>query len=229
MAKHIGIIACSAEGAALCYRTICSVAASFMGEHNHPEITMHTIPLSKYMVYIRKDEWNQVAEIMLSSTKILKQAGADFAICPDNTIHQSFDLLKEHTSLPLLHIAEVVAQEARKNNFNKLGLCGTKYLMEGPVYPNILKDYGIEFVLPVQKDRIKINEIIFKELVYGQFLPLSRDFFYDVFYSFKSQGCDGVILGCTEIPLIIEPNKSPLAVLDSTRLLAKAAVEYALE
>jgi aspartate racemase len=228
MAKHIGIVGCSAEGAALCYRTICAEAPRQMGEHQHPEITMHTHPLSAYMVYIRAADWGNVAKLMLSSTEKLAQAGADFAICPDNTIHQSFSFVKKKSPIPWLHIAETVAEEAKRNAFRRLGILGTKYLMTGPVYPKVLETFGIAYDLPDVNEREKIDEIIFKELVNGVFSETSREYFNDVMQKLKQRGCDAAILGCTEIPLIVDPTDCPLPTLDSTRLLARAALRKAL-
>lgn len=228
MAKHIGIVACSAEGAALCYRTICSEAPNIMGEHNHPEISMHTFPLSKYMDFIYKSDWNRIAELMISSAEKVAQIGADFAICPDNTIHQAFPTVIEKSSIPWLHIAEVVGEEAKKNGFTKLGISGTKYLMTGPVYPTALQNMGIEWEIPSENDREKIDTIIFKELVNGIFTEKSRLFFNEVFEKLKHQGCNAVVLGCTEIPLLVKPDDCPLPSLDSTRLLARAAIKEAV-
>jgi len=226
--KHIGIVACSAEGAALCYRTICKEAAEYMGEHNHPEITMHTHPLSQYMVYIRKKEWEDVSRLMLSSTAILKQAGAELAICPDNTIHEAYPLVEPSSPIPWLHIAEEVAREANKNKYGKLGITGTKYLMTGPVYSSILKVKNIGCEIPDTADRKRIDDIIFSELVNGIFSENSRLYFNEIMQKFKDKGCEAVVLGCTEIPLLVDPNDSPLPVLDSTRILARAALKRSL-
>jgi aspartate racemase len=229
MVKHIGIVACSAEGAALCYRTICKEAAKDMGEHMHPEITMHTYPLSSYMVHIRAGDWDRVAELMISSAEKVAQVGADFALCPDNTIHQAFDIVKSRSVIPWLHIAEAVGEEAKRRKFKHLGILGTRYLMVGPVYPDTLKDFHITSEIPDQDDREHINEIIFTELVNGIFHERSRLFFNEVIERLKKRGCDAVVLGCTEIPLIVNPNDCPLPTLDSTRLLARAALRHALE
>ena len=229
MAKHIGIVGCSAEGAALCYRTICSEAPKVMGEHRPPEITMHTHPLADYMIPIRKGDWENVAAIMLSSAAKLAGAGADFAICPDNTIHQAFELVRGRSPIPWLHIAEAVAQEAKSRGFQHLAVLGTKYLMAGPVYPRVLDRFGISSGTPDAPVRAKIDEIIFKELVNGIFLEQSRLFFNQVMDTMKERGCDAAVLGCTEIPLIVDPNDTPLPTLDSTRLLAKEAIKRAIE
>ena len=228
MAKHIGIVACSAEGAALCYRTICAESPSEMGEHRHPEITMHTHPLSEYMVHIRAGYWDGVAQLMLSSVHKVAQAGADFAICPDNTIHQAFDLVTPKSPIPWLHIAAAVGEQAKKRGFKRLGILGTKYLMTGPVYPDSLNKFGITAEIPEEQDREEIDTIIFKELVNGVFPEKSRLYFNNVIRMLKHRGCDAVVLGCTEIPLIVDPNDCPLPTLDSTRLLARAALQSAL-
>lgn len=229
MSKHVGIVACSAEGAALCYRTLCREAASVMGEHLHPETSMHTYPLADYMVHIRSDNWTGVADLMLSSVHKLAEIGADFAICPDNTIHQAYSLVVEKSPIPWLHIAEVVATEAKSRGFSKLAITGTKYLMTSPVYPDALANRGIQFLIPEKDVRENIDNIIFTELVNGLFLEKSRLYFNHEIQKVKAQGCDAVVLGCTEIPLLVDPEDCPLPVLDSTRLLAQAALMEALK
>jgi aspartate racemase len=229
MARHIGIVACSAEGAALCYRTLCGEAPAWMGEHRHPEVTLHTHPLAEYMVHIRAGAWDQVARLMLSSARKLASVGADFAICPDNTIHQAFEMVARESPIPWLHIAQAVADEAKRRNFLRLGITGTKYLMTGPVYPNLLGRLGLSCEIPDPEDRERINEIIFNELVKGLFREDSRAYFNQVVERLKNRGCDAVVLACTEIPLLVDPADCPLPVLDSTRLLARAAIREALE
>ncbi len=229
MAKHIGIVACSAEGAALCYRTICTEAPSLMGEHMHPEITMHTHPLGDYMTHIRPGNWKEVAGLMLSSARVLAEAGADFAICPDNTIHQAYDRVALESPIPWLHIAESVAREAQDRGFDRLAITGTKYLMTGPVYPDRLEASGISCEIPEEQDRERIDRIIFTELVNGIFREPSRLYLNQVIQKLANRGCTAVVLGCTEIPLLVDPEDCPLPTLDSTRLLARAALRMALE
>ncbi|MBW2485860.1 MAG: amino acid racemase [Deltaproteobacteria bacterium] len=228
MPKHIGIIGCSGEGAALCYRTICGEAPALMGEHMHPEVSMHTHPLAEYMVHIRKGDWEKVAALMLSSTKKLSTIGAQFAICPDNTIHEAFEIVKAQSPIPWLHIAEAVAEKACTENYKQLAILGTKYLMTGPVYPDTLKKFDMAGQIPAENDRNHIDDIIFKELVNGVFTEKSRLYFNEVIAKLKARGCDAAILGCTEIPLLVDPDDCPLPVLDSTRLLARAAIKEAL-
>ena len=228
MTQHIGIVACSAEGAALCYRTICLEALPLMGEHNHPQITMHSIPMAEYMPHLERDDWAGVAELMRVSAEKVAGAGADFAICPDNTCHQAFEFLLPKSPIPWLHIAEVVSDEAQRLGFRRLGVLGTKYLMESPVYPTAAATHGIDCVIPEPGDRERINTIIFKELVNAIFTEESRLYFNEVMEALKHRGCDAAVLGCTEIPLIVRPDDAPLPTLDSTRLLAKAALRRAI-
>ncbi len=200
-----------------------------MGEHNHPEITMNSLPMAEHMPHIRANDWEGVANLLAASAHKLAKAGADFAICPDNTYHQSFKYLIPQSPIPWLHIASAVAEEAHNSGYQRLGILGTKYLAESEVYPEALKEFNIQREIPDEEDREKINDIIFKELVNGIFAETSRLYFNEVAEKLKERGCDAVVLGCTEIPLIVRPDDCPLPTLDSTRLLARAALRKALE
>ncbi|HEX7390907.1 MAG TPA: aspartate/glutamate racemase family protein, partial [Acidiphilium sp.] len=167
--KHIGIVACSAEGAALCYRTVCAEGSALLGGHAHPEITMHTPPFDSYVACLDRGDWDGVAELMLESANKLAKAGADFLICPDNTIHQAFDRVEPRSPLPWLHIAEVVAAEAEARGFRRIGLTGTSWLVESSVYPDKLAARGLEYLRPDPAERAEINRIIMDELVHGIF------------------------------------------------------------
>ena len=198
MAKHIGIVACSAEGAALCYRTICTEAPDLMGSrHAHPEVSLHTHPFSDYVRLMEAGAWDGVTALMLSSEEKVAKAGAELVICPDNTIHRVFDDVVEKSRLPWLHIAEEVAAEAKRKSFNCVGILGTTYTMEGPVYKEKLDAVGIEHKLPASKDRDLINKIIFDELVAHRFTEEARAYFIGVINELKKMGCDSVALACT--------------------------------
>jgi aspartate racemase len=229
MVKHIGIIAVSSEGAALCYRTICQEAPAIMGKFGHPEITMHTHPLSDYMDYIEKDDWDNVAALMISSAKKLASAGADFAICPDNTVHRAFEKASSQSPIRLISITETVAEQCRLKGYKKVGVLGTKYTMQGPIYRDALSKMNIEMIVPDENDQEKINSIIFDGLVPGKIAESSGKGIIEVIHKLKALGCDAVILGCTEIPLVVNSKNSPLPVIDSTRLLARRALKYSLE
>jgi aspartate racemase len=230
MTKHIGIVGCSAEGAALCYRTVCLEAEAHMGRHAHPEVTMHTICLAEYMKPIDAGKgWEPVGELMLRSAEALKRAGADFLICPDNTVHQAMQYVLPRSPLPWLHIAEEVGKEAKRRGFKKLGLTGTKFLVSGPVYPEKLDQLGIGYVRPTEMQQERINTIIFDELVLGRQTAESLAYLQQIIVELKTQGCDAAVLGCTELPLLIGDRESSLPTLDSTRTLARAALLHALE
>lgn len=228
MAQHIGIVACSAEGAALCYKTICVEGADLLGRHAHPEVSMHTPSLAAYVDCLDRGDLQGVADLMLASAEKLARIGADFLICPDNTIHQALPLVEPRSPLPWLHIAEVVAAEAAARGFRRLGLTGTRWLVESEVYPGRLAAHGLAVLRPTAEERAECNRIIMDELVNGVFKPDSIAYFQRVIRRLGEGGCDAVILGCTEIPLIIDDANSPLPALDSTRLLARAALRRAV-
>jgi aspartate racemase len=226
---HIGIVGCSAEGASLCYRTICTEGAARLGPHAHPEVSMHTHSLAAYVKALDAGDLDGVAQLMLSSAHKLAAAGAQFLVCPDNTIHEAFDRVLPNSPLPWLHIAEVVAQEATARGFRKIGITGTRWLVDSDVYPRKLGEAGLEWIKPSSEERAQMNHFIMQELVYGKTPPQAVRCFQSVIEGLKSQGCDAVVLGCTEIPLIIDDSNSALPTLDSTRLLARAALRRATE
>jgi aspartate racemase len=221
MPQHIGIVACSAEGAALCYRTICVEGARLLGPHAHPEVSMHTPSLAEYVRCLEHNDWPGVAALMLASAKVLERAGADFLICPDNTIHQALPYIEETSPLPWLHIADAVMEDASRRGFVRPGLTGTRWLVNSNVYP-------AGYVRPSPADRDEVNRIVMDELVHGVFKPESVAALQSVINNLRDQGCDSVVLGCTELSLVIDKGNSSLPVLDTTRLLARAALREAV-
>ena len=228
-ARHIGIVACSAEGAALCYKTICVEGAALLGPHAHPEVSMHTPSLADYVACLERGDLPGVADLMLASAGKLANIGADFLICPDNTIHEALPLVLPRSPLPWLHIAEVVAAEAAARGFRRLGITGTRWLVDSEVYPEKLAARGRDYLRPNAEERAETNRIIMEELVYDRFKPDSVVYFQRVIARMKEEGCDAVILGCTEIPLIISDTNAALPTLDSTRLLARAALRRSVQ
>jgi aspartate racemase len=222
---HIGIVACSAEGAALCYRTICAEGAQLLGPHAHPEVSMHTPSLAAYVDCLDRGDWQGVADLMLASAAKLAAIGADFLVCPDNTIHQALPLVLPRSPLPWLHIADVVADHAAQRGFRRLGLTGTRWLVDSGVYPERLAARGLECLLPSDCERDEMSRIIMDELVAGVVDAGSVAVFERAIERMRREGCDAVILGCTEIPLIVGDANSALPTLDSTRLLARAALQ----
>lgn len=228
MAKHIGIVSVNYEGTALCYRSICEEAASLMGEYQHPEMSIHSFPLADYFPFMSKLDWEGVAGLMLESAEKVARAGADFVISPCNSAHEAFELVRSRSPIPWLHIAEVVGDAAASRRQSKLGILGSRFLMEGNVYREVLSQRGIEAVIPETYERETINRFILTELVNGILRDSTRDYFRKVVSHLSESGCDAVVMGCTEIPLILSQDDVEVPLLDSTRLLAKAALEEAL-
>lgn len=228
MSKHIGIIACSYEGAALCYQIICQEATKLTGFFYYPEITMHTQIPKKYDDFIEQDNWDGVADLMVDSVNKISSCGADFAICPDNTAHRVFEKVKERSPIPLISIVEAVGNEIKSLGLSSVGLLGTKYTMEGTFYFDTLKKMEIDVIVPHKEAQKIISDIIYSELIFGIFNDSSRQKYIKVIENLKESGCEGVILGCTEIPLLISQEISPIVVFNSTKLLALEALKKSL-
>ena len=189
---------------------------------------MHTPSFAAYAACLDRDDWFGIGDLMIDSAKKLTAIGADFMICPDNTFHRAFDHVQVRSPRPWLHIAEEVASSAAERGFRRVGLTGTRWLVESEVYPGKLVARGIEYVRPNDEQRAEISRIIMEELVRGDFRAEATEYFQRVIGDMKEQGCDAVVLGCTEIPLIMNDGNSPLPTLDSTRLLARAALKRAV-
>jgi len=226
--KHIGILAHSFEGATLCFHTACLEGVERLGVHMHPEITMTCSPMALVLNAWDRGDNAALRAFFLKDAQKLAAAGADFFVCPDNTAHIALESEGEPFPIPGLHIGEVVADEAAKRGHRKIGILGTKYTMTGPVYPGALGRRGIDWAVPDEADRTLVNDVIFRELCLGEFKASSRDAYVAIIRKLADQGCDAVALVCTEIPLLITADASPLPILDSTRLLAAAAVEVAV-
>lgn len=183
---------------------------------------MHTHPLADYVERLERGDMHGVGELMLASAAKLAALGADFLICPDNTIHQAFAYVEPRSPRPWLHIAEVVTAEATLRGFRRLGLLGTRWLVDSGVYPD-------QCLRPQPAERDEIHRLIMDELVYGIFKPEAATYCARVIGQMRATGCDAVILGCTELPLILNDSNSALPTLDSTRLLARAALKRAYE
>jgi aspartate racemase len=227
--KHIGIVACSAEGAALCFREIAAYSRNFMGEHLHPQVTLSCIAMGEWLPAFNRGDYESLAEFMLRETEIVAKAGAQLAICPDNSAHLAFKQVAARSPIPWLHIAEEVAKAAARNGYQHAALLGTRFTMSGPVYPEVFEKYSLKVSSPAAADQKIVDDIIFKELVNGIFSEASRLRYNEVIDRMRARGCDSVILGCTEIPLLVRLDDCPLPALDSTRLLARAAVDAALQ
>ena len=227
--KHIGILAHSADGAALCFMEMVREAARRLEAHEHPEITLSIKAMGPTLELYGREDLDAVRAYLGRTAERLARAGCDFFVCPDNTAHIALERPGDPLPLPGLHIAEIVARRARADGRTRVGLLGTRWTMEGPVYPAALARHGLAMQTPSPEDRALVDDVIFKELCQGQVLDASRAEYVRVIDAFASAGCDAVALSCTEIPLLVTPEVSPLPTLDSTRLLAREAVAVALE
>ena len=226
--KHIGILAHSFEGATLCFHTACMEGVARLGPHMHPEITLTCSPMALVLDAWERGDNAELRGFFMKDAEKLAAAGADFFVLPDNTAHIAMESEGEPFPIPGLHIGEVVAEEVARKGYRKVGILGTKYTMNGPVYPGALGRRGIAWAVPSVDDQKVVNDVIFDELCLGEFKDSSRQAYVRIIERLKQEGCDSVALVCTEIPLLVTPEVSPLPTLDSTRLLAKAAVEVAI-
>lgn len=224
---HIGILGHSADGSALCYLEVVRESARRLGDHTHPEITLSLMPMAPTLPWWEAGDLDQINVHLRATATRLAKAGCDFFVCPDNTAHIALEAAREPYALPGLHIADVVARQAKAEGRKRIALLGTRYTMEGPVYPAAFARQGLEMRTPGAADCLLLNRIIFDELCLGRFDEPARREYLRVIEALKAEGCDAAALCCTEIPILITPEISPLPTLDSTRLLAHAAVAVA--
>jgi aspartate racemase len=227
--RHAGILAHSAEGASLCFLTFCQAGFSELGPHRHPDVSLDCIAMGQSMSAWESGDHATIRAILAESVRRLEGAGAEFFACPDNTAHIAMETPGEPFTLPGLHIAEVVADQAARDGRRRIGILGTRFTMDGPVYPRALDARGIDHAVPDADDRALVDRIIFEELVNGVFTAAARQAYVDVIDKLRASGCDAVALVCTEIPILVPPDASPLPTLDSTRLLARAAFDVAAD
>jgi aspartate racemase len=225
--KTLGIVAHSAEGAGLCFLTACREGGIQLGPHMHPKIVMSAVPLALSMPGWENDDYELVGEFLSQGVQMVADAGADFYVCPDNTAHIVLERIAAELPLPGLHIAHVVCDQIATHGWKRVGLLGTKWTMTGPVYARALQERGLERLIPDETVREQLNAAIFDELCQAILNIDTTQVFLNAIEDLKARGAECVILGCTEIPLVITESNSPLPILDSTRLLAKYAVKEA--
>lgn len=228
MAKHIGIVAVSPEGSALCYREIFRHAAQVIGDHGHPLVTLHNEPLEKYVAAVLRDDWEAVGQMLLTSSRFLAACGAEFCIVPDNLMQHGIHLAETVSPIPWLKMTDLVAERVKQDGRKVVGLIGTKRVMLGSTYQTHLGLKGVRVEIPAEDDADVLNEIIFRELLYGLARPESQKKVLNIASRLAERGCEGIILGCSEAPLLISPENSPLPVYDATDLLAEEAVRCSI-
>lgn len=225
---HVGILAHSADGAALCFLESVRESARRLGAHEHPEITLSILPMKPTLAAYEANDLGAARAHLARSAQRLADAGCDFFLCPDNTAHAALEADGPPLPLPGLHIAEIVAGQARREGRRRIALLGTKWTMTGPVYPAAFARAGLEMRVPDAAERKFVDDVIFEELTQGVLRDASRAAYVRILERLAGEGCDAAALSCTEIPLLVTPEVSPLPTIDSTRLLAHAGVAVAM-
>jgi len=228
--KKIGIIGgLSAESSIEYYKILIEGYNKRIGGLSSPLLIIDSLDLGEVIGYVREDDWDEVYKIILQSAMNLEQAGAEVIIIATNTIHKIFERVEKSINTPMLSIVEVTAQAAKSLNLRKVGLLGTKFTMQSEFYHKVFQKYDMEIIVPNQEDQMYVNEVIFNELTYHIIKPESKAGYIEIIWRLRDEGAEGVILGCTEIPLLIQQEDSPIPVFDTTTLHASAALEYALK
>ena len=227
MARHVGIVAVSPEGSALCYRNLARRAMQIADPSQRPMITLHNRPFSDYLDAIYRDDWEAVGDILLASAQCLADAGAEFLILPDNVAHHALHYVESRSPLPWVSMIDLVAEAIDRDNRKAVGVIGTKLVMYGSTYQSILGLKGIAVHAPQENDAEAIDKIIFGELVHGRVTEPSRQLFHDAVSRLADRGCEGVILASTEAPLLIDAETSSLPTYDPVDLLTAGVLEMA--
>lgn len=228
MGKHIGIVAVSPEGSALCYRRIARAAAGIEDPALRPLVTLHNLPFSSYVEAYRAGDWERVGTMLTWSAETLAASGADFLICPDNIAHHAIELARASTVLPWVNMLDLVADAVCADRRATLGLIGTSMIMRSSAYQTTLGLRGVRLLVPDDPEADRIDRIIFEELVEGRTVEASRRFMIAALERLAGRGCDGLILASTETPMLVTPDVCPLPTYDPVSLLADRALSIAI-
>jgi len=228
--KHIGIVGgLSPESTIEYYKLICEEYNKQIGGWNFPQITIRSLNLQEIADLFMADRWDEMADVIISAISDLQRAGADFTAIATNTPHNAYEKIREESPLEVLSIMDATAQEIQKDGIEKVGLLGTKQTMEYGFFQKTFADYGIKAITPDEKDRESVNNVIWNELVHGKITDKARERYKGVIDRLVQRGAEGVILGCTEIPLLIKPSDSPIKTYDTTTIHARAILDYAMK
>ena len=228
MPKHIGIVAVSPEGSALCYRDIFRYASKRLGERGHPVVTLHNLPMKVYVDAVISENWQAVGDMLSLSASVLAAAGAEFCIVPDNLLQYGVHLAEHNSPIPWLTMTDLVCEAVKNDGCSAVGIIAAKLVAFGSTYQTSLGLKGVRVVAPDEKSATMIDDILFRELLAGIVRPESKRRVLDVVAQFKERGCDGIVLACTEAPLLIDQSDSPLPIYDSAKLLAEGALRVAI-
>lgn len=224
MPKHIGIVAVSPEGSALCYRDIFRSARKRFGDRIQPTVTLHNLPVQAYVDAAISENWHAIGDMLALSARVLAKAGAEFCIVPDNLLQHGVHLAEHASPIPWLTMTDLVCEAVKNDGRTCVGIIGTKLVMYGSTYQTHLGLKGVRVIAPEEHEANAVDDIMFRELFVGDVQVSSQKRLLDVVRHLKERGCEGVVLACTEAPLLIDQSNSPLPVYDSTALLAEGAV-----
>ena len=229
MHKRIGILGgLSPESTATYYEYITRKYTERFGDYGYPEIIIYSVSFQSYVDWGDTGQWDRIAEDMIKAARALERAGAEFGIIATNTMHIAFDEVQAAVNIPFLHLIDATAEAIKAKSFSKVGLLGTKFTMNKPFYKERLAANGINAIVPEVYDQEEINRVIYDELVRGRILDISRKRFMEIMSKLGEDGAEGIILGCTEIPLLISEKDSSLPLFDTTTIHAQKALEYAI-
>lgn len=227
--KTIGLIGgMSWESTVEYYRIINQMVKATLGGLHSAKCVLYSVDFDEIESYQKTDDWEKAAGALIDAAASLEKAGADFIVLCTNTMHKVADKIQARVGIPLLHIADATAEEILIKNIKKIGLLGTRYTMEQDFYKSRLGEKGIRVIIPEEKDRAVIHRVIYEELCLGKILEESRDQFRRMMDELVTRGAEGIILGCTEIGLLVKKEDSKVPLFDTAYLHAVKAVEYAL-
>lgn len=228
MTKHIGIVGVSPEGASICYQQLFRHAAVMLEPNMHPVVSVHNIPLAQYVDAVRRDDWRQVASLLRDSADRLASIGAEFCFTPDNAVQHAVQLAEVSCPIPWLKMTNAVANKIEEDRRKVVGVIGTKYVTSGSAYQTDLGVKGIKIVRPNEEDTMALDRIIFDELVFGIINPESKGIIHDIINRLIDKGCEGVILGCSEAPLIVSHESCDIPLYNASDIMAQQAMEFAI-
>ena len=227
--KKIGLIGgMSWESTLLYYELINKKVKAILGGLHSANCVIESVDFSEIAELQAKDDWKALDELMINRARSLEGAGAELLMICANTMHLCVEAIGQATTIPIVHIAEVTADQIKEAQLDKVALLGTKFTMERDFFKNILMDKGIDVIVPGQKDRDLVHEIIYKELVRGEITLASKKIYLEIIDDLKEKGAQGIILGCTEIPLLIGPEDTDIPLFNTTKIHAEKTVELAL-
>lgn len=227
--KTIGLIGgMSWESTLEYYRIINETVKEKLNKLHSAKIIMYSVDFEEIELLQHKGKWDELTSLMIEIAQRLEKAGADFIVICTNTMHKVAEDVEKSVEIPLLHIVDVTAEKIKAKGINKVGLLGTRFTMEDNFYRDRLRKHGIEAIIPSEKEREIVHSVIYNELCLGVIKESSREKFKEIIKNLAKRGAEGVILGCTEIPLLIKQEDVDLPLFDTTEIHAKASVDFAL-